>query len=32
MTYLPAHFEENNPVTLHALVGAYPLATWVVPH
>ena len=32
MTYLSAHFEENNSATLHALVGAYPLATWVVTH
>lgn len=32
MTYLPAHFEETDPATLHALVGAYPLAIWVVPH
>lgn len=32
MTYLPAHFEETDTATLHALVGAYPLATWVVSH
>jgi transcriptional regulator len=32
MTYLPAHFEETDPAMLHALVGAYPLATWVVQH
>jgi transcriptional regulator len=32
MTYLPPHFEETDTATLHALVGAYPLATWVVPH
>ena len=31
MTYLPKHFEETNPDTLHALVRAHPLATWVVP-
>ena len=30
MTYLPRHFEETNPATLHALVRDYPLATWVV--
>ena len=32
MTYLPPHFEENDPATLHALVRAYPLATWIVQH
>jgi transcriptional regulator len=32
MTYLPPHFEETDTATLHALVDAYPLATWVVPH
>ena len=32
MTYLPPHFEENDPATLHALVRAHPLATWVVQH
>lgn len=32
MTYLPPHFEETDSATLHALVDAYPLATWVVPH
>jgi transcriptional regulator len=32
MTYLPTHFEETDTATLHALVGAYPLATWVVLH
>lgn len=32
MTYLPPHFEETDTATLHALVGAYPLATWVVSH
>jgi transcriptional regulator len=32
MTYLPPHFEETDSATLHALVGAYPLATWVVSH
>lgn len=31
MTYLPKHFEEADPATLHALVRAHPLATWVVP-
>jgi transcriptional regulator len=31
MTYLPKHFEETDPATLHALVRAHPLATWVVP-
>nr|WP_315246845.1 FMN-binding negative transcriptional regulator [uncultured Albidiferax sp.] len=31
MTYLPKHFEETDPATLHALVHAHPLATWVVP-
>ena len=31
MTYLPQHFEESDPATLHALVRAHPLATWVVP-
>lgn len=30
MTYLPRHFEETHPATLHALVRDYPLATWVV--
>lgn len=32
MTYLPTHFEETDTAMLHALVGACPLATWVVPH
>lgn len=32
MTYLPKHFEETDPATLHALVHEFPLATWVVPH
>ena len=32
MTYLPPHFVENDPAALHALVRAYPLATWVVQH
>ena len=32
MTYLPKHFEETDPSTLHALVRNYPLANWVVPH
>lgn len=31
MTYLPKHFEATDPATLHALVRAHPLATWVVP-
>ncbi|WP_367847460.1 FMN-binding negative transcriptional regulator [Rhodoferax sp. WC2427] len=31
MTYLPPHFAETDPATLHALVCAHPLATWVVP-
>ncbi|WP_295952346.1 FMN-binding negative transcriptional regulator [Rhodoferax sp.] len=31
MTYLPKHFEETDPATLHALVRAHPLSTWVVP-
>ena len=32
MTYLPPHFEETDSATLHALVRAHPLATWVVQH
>ncbi|MBP8053470.1 MAG: FMN-binding negative transcriptional regulator [Burkholderiaceae bacterium] len=32
MTYLPSHFKETDPATLHALVRDYPLATWVVAH
>lgn len=32
MTYLPPHFEETDTATLHALVRAHPLATWVVQH
>lgn len=32
MTYLPSHFKETDPATLYAMVGDYPLATWVVPH
>ena len=32
MTYLPQHFAETDPATLHALVQAHPLATWVVQH
>ena len=32
MTYLPPHFAENDIATLHALVRAHPLATWVVQH
>ena len=32
MTYLPPHFEENDRGTLHALVRAHPLGTWVVQH
>ena len=32
MTYLPRHFEETDTATLHALVRAHPLATWVVQH
>ena len=31
MTYLPKSFEETDPGTLHALVRAHPLATWVLP-
>jgi transcriptional regulator len=31
MTYLPPHFEETDTAALYALVGACPLATWVVP-
>lgn len=27
-TYLPGHFEERDPATLHALIDAHPLATW----
>lgn len=27
-TYLPAHFEERDLPTLHALIDAHPLATW----
>ena len=27
-TYLPAHFEERDLKTLHALIEAHPLATW----
>lgn len=27
--YVPRHFEENDPATLHALVGAHPLGAWV---
>lgn len=32
MTYLPLHFAETDTATLHALVRAHPLATWVVQH
>jgi transcriptional regulator len=32
MTYLPRHFEETDTTTLHTLVRAHPLATWVVQH
>ena len=32
MTYLPPHFEETDRATLHALVQAQPLGTWVVQH
>ena len=32
MTYMPSHFKETDPATLHAMVHDYPLATWVVPH
>ena len=32
MSYLPPHFEETDTATLHALVRAHPLATWVVQH
>ncbi|MDD2924165.1 FMN-binding negative transcriptional regulator [Rhodoferax sp.] len=32
MTYLPPHFAETDTATLHALVRAHPLATWVVQH
>jgi transcriptional regulator len=31
MTYLPAHFKESDPATLHALVRDFPLAIWVQP-
>ena len=31
MTYLPKHFEETDAATIHALVRAHPLSTWVVP-
>lgn len=27
--YTPAHFDERNPATLHALLRAHPLGTWV---
>jgi len=30
--YLPKHFETTDPAALQALVGAHPLATWVVSH
>ena len=30
MTYLPRHFEETDTATLHTLVRAHPLATWIV--
>jgi predicted FMN-binding regulatory protein PaiB len=30
MSYPPPHFEEADIATLHALVRAHPLATWVV--
>lgn len=32
MSYLPSHFEETDRATLHALVRAHPLGTWVVQH
>jgi len=32
MTYLPSHFQETDTATVHALVRAHPLATWVVQH
>ncbi|MDP2371664.1 FMN-binding negative transcriptional regulator [Rhodoferax sp.] len=32
MTYLPPHFDETDRATLHALVQAHPLGTWVVQH
>jgi transcriptional regulator len=32
MTYLPQHFAELDAATLHALVCAHPLATWVVQY
>jgi transcriptional regulator len=32
MSYLPPHFAELDAATLHALVRAHPLATWVVQH
>ena len=32
MTYLPPHFAELDATTLHTLVRAHPLATWVVQH
>jgi transcriptional regulator len=28
--YMPAHFEEARTEVLHGLIGAHPLATWVV--
>lgn len=32
MTYLPKHFEETDPSTVHALVAEHPLATCVLQH
>ncbi len=32
MSYSPAQFQETDPATLHALVRAHPLATWIVQH
>lgn len=32
MTYLQPHFAQTDTATLHALVQARPLATWVVQH
>ncbi|MDP3652138.1 MAG: FMN-binding negative transcriptional regulator [Rhodoferax sp.] len=32
MSYSPAQFQETDRATLHALVRAHPLATWIVQH
>lgn len=32
LSYSPAQFQETDPATLHALVRAHPLATWIVQH